>query len=79
MPTAKPHRIREMSEEEIRSRIEELHEGMYNLRFRNAMKRLDNPLEVRTLRREIAILETVLREHELGIRKLGAAGAKSEG
>ena len=72
----KAHRVREMSAEEITNRIAELRESQFNLRFRNSMKRLDNPLELRNVRREIAVLKTVLQEHESGIRKLGT---KSEG
>jgi len=72
----KAHRVREMSVEEIENRIAELRESQFNLRFRNSMKRLDNPLELKNVRREIAVLKTVLREHETGIRKLGT---KSEG
>ena len=72
----KPHRVREMTADEIRSRIAELRESQFNLKFRNSMKRLDNPLEVKNVRREIAVLKTVLHEHESGIRKLGAAGEK---
>jgi large subunit ribosomal protein L29 len=56
--------IREMSVEEIESRLGELREEMFNLRFRNAMKQLDNPLKIREGRREMARLLTVLRERQ---------------
>jgi len=56
--------IREMSAEEIRTRLQELREEVFNLRFRNAMKQLDNPLKIRESRREMARLLTVLREKE---------------
>ena len=42
------------------------------------MKQLDSPLELRNVRREIAILRTVLRENDLGIRKLRDEGASNE-
>ena len=71
----KAHKVREMTPDEIRLRIRELRESLFNLRFRNAMKQLDNPLEIRNVRRDIAILTTVLREHEEGIRKLKATGS----
>lgn len=74
----KAHRVREMSADEIRSRILELRESQFKLKFRNAMKRLDNPLELRNVRREIAVLNTVLNEHESGIRNLGTKSAKRE-
>ena len=56
--------MREMSPDEIRLRLGELREELFNLRFRNSMRQLDNPLKIREGRREIARLLTVLREKE---------------
>ncbi len=64
MPHVKPNALREMSADEIRARVQELREELFNLRFRNAMKQLDNPLKIRESRREMARLLTVLREKE---------------
>jgi len=64
MPHVKAKAMREMSAEEIRTRLGELREELFNLRFRNAMKQLDNPLKIREGRRELARLLTVLREKE---------------
>ncbi len=65
MPTrVKPRAIREMGADEIRTRVTELREELFNLRFRNTMKQLDNPLKIRESRREMARLLTVLKEKE---------------
>ena len=64
MPHVKAKAMRDMSPDEIRTRLQELREEMFNLRFRNAMKQLDNPLKIRESRREMARLLTVLREKE---------------
>jgi len=56
--------MRDQSVDEIRHRITELREEIFNLRFRNSMKQLDNPLKIRAGRREIARLKTVLGEKE---------------
>jgi large subunit ribosomal protein L29 len=53
-----------MTADEIRTRLAELREEMFNLRFRNSMKQLDNPLKIRESRREMARLFTVLQEKE---------------
>jgi len=53
-----------MNPDEIRQRLTELREELFNLRFRNSMRQLDNPLKIRAGRREIAKLLTVLREKE---------------
>jgi len=60
----KPKTIREMGADEIRTRVTELREELFNLRFRNTMKQLDNPLKIRESRREMARLLTVLKEKE---------------
>ncbi len=64
MPHLKPSALRDMSVDEIKVRLQELREEQFNLRFRNAMKQLDNPLKIREGRREMARLLTVLREKE---------------
>ena len=56
--------VREMGPDEIRSRVGELREELFNLRFRNTMKQLDNPLKIRESRREMARLLTVLKEKD---------------
>lgn len=65
----KPAAMRDMSAEEIRTRVAELREELFNLRFRNSMKQLDNPLKIRSGRREMARLLTVLREKEGAVAK----------
>jgi large subunit ribosomal protein L29 len=57
--------MRDLSVDEIKARVTELREEMFNLRFRNSMRQLDNPLKIRESRREMARLLTVLREKEL--------------
>ncbi len=68
MPHVKANPMREMSADEVRTRIAELREELFNLRFRNSMKQLDNPLKIREGRREVARLMTVLREKERGAK-----------
>ena len=50
--------------DEIQARLGELREEVFNLRFRNSMKQLDNPLRIRESRREMARLLTVLADKE---------------
>ena len=64
MPHVKAKAMRDMSPDEIQTRLQELREELFNLRFRNAMKQLDNPLKIREGRREMARLLTVQREKE---------------
>jgi large subunit ribosomal protein L29 len=56
--------MRDQTADEIRLRVAELREELFNLRFRNSMKQLDNALKIREGRREVARLLTVLGEKE---------------
>ncbi|MGH7740675.1 MAG: 50S ribosomal protein L29 [Candidatus Eiseniibacteriota bacterium] len=71
MSQVKAGSMRDMSVDEITARVAELREEIFNLRFRNSMKQLDNPLKIRSGRREMARLLTVLHEKE------GAATVKA--
>jgi len=57
--------IREMTDDEIQDRIEQLQEERFRLRFRSATQQLENPMLLRNLRRDISRLKTVQREREL--------------
>ncbi len=57
--------IRELSTEEILSKIEESKEELFNLRFQQATGSLEKPSRLRELRRLVARMKTVLREREL--------------
>ena len=57
--------IRELSNEEILSKIEESKEELFNLRFKQATGSLEKPSRIRELRRFVARMKTILREREL--------------
>ena len=65
-----PNSMRELTEPEVRQRLRDLKKEMFDLKFRLSSQKPDNPLRIRMVRRDVAIAATVLREHELGIRKL---------
>ena len=67
--------IRELSEGDIRARIDELERERFNLKFRSATQTLDDPLRLRMIRKDVARLKTVLRERELGVQVTRAADA----
>jgi large subunit ribosomal protein L29 len=57
--------IREMSDADIRTRVAEMEEERFRLKFRSATETLEDPLRLRTIRRDIARLKTIQREREL--------------
>jgi large subunit ribosomal protein L29 len=69
----KASEVRELTAEDIRARIAELEEERFRLKFRAATETLEDPLQLRFIRRDIARLHTVLRERDL------AAGAPRRG
>ena len=74
----KAFKLREMSREELKQRAAEMREELFNLRFAASTRSLDNPLRLRTVRREIARIETILREDETGIRGLGVETSREQ-
>jgi large subunit ribosomal protein L29 len=58
--------LRESSEQELHETLATLREAQFRLRFRAATEDLDNPMQFRTMRRNIARIETVLRERRQG-------------
>ena len=60
----KPNEVREMSVEDLRAKVEELTAERFNLRFRSATESIENPMRFRGIRRDIARLQTILREKE---------------
>jgi large subunit ribosomal protein L29 len=58
----KARELRELGDDELRGRLEELTKERFNLRFRSATESIENPIRFRALRRDIARIKTVLRE-----------------
>ena len=65
--------LREMTAEELRQKKSDIAEEVFNLNMRKSIKSLDNPLRLRTARREMARIDTILHEDEMGTRKLAEA------
>ena len=54
--------LKDKSVDELRSRERDLREQLYKLRFQRATGRVENPMKMREVRREIAQIETLLNE-----------------
>ena len=57
--------IRDMSDEDIVEQIALAKEELFRLRFRGATQELESPALLKSLRRDIARMKTILREREL--------------
>ena len=60
----KASELREQSAEELASRLEELEEESFNLRFQHTLGQLSSPLRLRDVRRDIARVRTLMVESE---------------
>ena len=61
--------VRELSADELRIKLSDLKAELFNLRFQNATRQLDNPMKIAVIKKDIAKVKTVLKEQELGIRE----------
>ena len=57
--------IKEMTSEELVAKLAELKSELFNLRFRQASGQLENPISIRTCKRDIARINTEIRAREL--------------
>ena len=60
----KASELREQNAEDLTSRLEELEEESFNLRFQHTLGQLSNPIRLRDVRREIARVRTLMNENE---------------
>ncbi len=66
--TSLAHQLDEMTDVDLESKLREAKEELFNLRFQAATGQLESHGRLRTVKKEIARIYTVVRERELGIR-----------
>jgi large subunit ribosomal protein L29 len=66
--SVKAHELDEMNNTDLESRLREAKEELFNLRFQAATGQLESHGRLRTVKKDIARIYTVVRERELGIR-----------
>ena len=57
--------IRELTADELNSKLADLKAELFNLRFQLAINPLDNPMRISAVKKDIARVKTVIRENEL--------------
>ena len=60
--------INKLSRSELEVKLTENQESLVNFRFQKVLQQLEKPQAIRTTKREIAQIKTVIRELDLGIR-----------
>ena len=64
----KTKELRELTVEELNTKLKELSEELFNLRFRHAIGQLENPASLNVCKKDIAKVKTLLREKELAAK-----------
>ena len=63
----KASELKELSVEELQTKLTELKEELFNLRFQLAVNQLENTSRIGAVKKDIARVSTILRQRELGI------------
>lgn len=61
----KAQEVKKMTDAELTAKLADLKNELFNLRFRHAAGQLDNPVSIRTCRKDIARVSTEIRAREL--------------
>ena len=61
----KPAEIRQMTAEELNTKLAELKKDLFNLRLQHAINQLDNPLKIAQVKKDIARVNTIIRQKNM--------------
>ena len=64
----KKDELKKLSKSELVVKLNENQDALMNFRFQKVLQQLEKPQAIRSIKREIAQIKTVIRELELGIR-----------
>ena len=59
--------IRKLSVEELTKKLDELKKDLFMLRMQHATNQLDNPMQLATVKKDIARIKTIIREKETNV------------
>jgi large subunit ribosomal protein L29 len=62
----KASEVRQLKPAELEARLGELKKDLFTLRMQHATKQLENPIQIRAVKRDIARVKTVLRQQQSG-------------
>ena len=63
--------LTEMTVPELETKLQDDFESLQNFRFQKALQQLENPVQIKHVKKDIAQVKTLLKEYELGIRTEG--------
>jgi large subunit ribosomal protein L29 len=57
-----------LNKDELQTKLSDNQDALLNLRIQKSLQQLEHPQKIRSMKREIAQIKTVIREYDLGIR-----------
>ena len=69
----KPTEYRNMTDKELNEKLASMKKDLLTMRFNHATGQLSNPLQINLLKKDIARVQTIIRERELGINHVKKA------
>lgn len=67
MRPVKAREIMDMSDDDLRKALNDSKDELFRLKFQLATGQLDNPMRIKDVKRDIARVQTIMRQRELGI------------
>lgn len=61
----KANEVRKLSPAELEGKLGELKKDLFQLRLQHATNQLDNPIRIAEVKKDIARVKTIIREHQL--------------
>ena len=65
---AKEKNIKDMSIKELRAKLVDCQESLFNFRFQRSLQQLEHPQIINKTKKEIARMKTFIRQHELKVK-----------
>ena len=60
--------LEKLNNDELKTKLTDNQEALLNLKIQKALQQLEHPQKIKSVKREIAQIKTVIREYDLGIR-----------
>ena len=65
---AKEKKLKEMNLDELKAKLINTEESLFNFRFQKSLQQLEHPLKIRDTKRDLARIKTFIRQFELKIK-----------
>lgn len=71
--TAKADELRDLNDDELLEKYKSAKAELFNLRFQLATGQLENPMSIKEVRKQIARIQTIMREREMAAERTAAS------